>query len=147
MVLLLAACSSPVSEPASSTLAKPAIAPTPIAIDAAPGMSEIEARHTLDAMFRDAGFRILNDEPFNQAAIDQAAIEVVLDGYDPEQGVGYEYIDASEVGADVSAEERAALANHGRILVIGDCSLDTLTERAAAFLEGVVTATDAGPGP
>ena len=60
-------------------------------------------------------------------------IEVTLDGYDPERGIGYEYLAASERGIDLSPAERAALAEQ-RILLVQGTDLDDLERLSERFL-------------
>ena len=90
-------------------------------------------------MFRDAGFRILNDEP-----LEESHIEVVLDGYDPEKKVGYEYISASEARESISESEADELARHWSLLILRSCSLAHLRRGASEFLARVPRARDAG---
>ncbi len=135
----LCSCSSSSSKPglARDEIGPLVVAPEPPA-DAAVGISEVQARRELDILFRDAGLRILNDEPLLGAAI-----EVVLDGYDPERHIGYEYIDASEAAQSLSADERVNLARDHRLLFLDACSLDELRRAASSFLERA-TSPDAG---
>ncbi len=89
-------------------------------------------------MFRDAGLRILNDEP--QTIAD---IEVVLDGYDPERRIGYEYIADGEASASPSTEAFATGAQERRLLVVPACSLSELRRVASTFLADIEV-VDAG---
>jgi len=136
VAVVLAACGTPVASPFPA-----AVAPLPasgeavvVVADASIGISENQARLELDRMFREAGFRILNDE-----LLVSLAIEVTLDGYDPEERVGYEYIDSSEATLSMGSQERAALGSDGHILILEACSLPELRQRAAAFLAGHAT--------
>ena len=92
-------------------------------------MSEVEARSLLNRLFRDAGLRIVNDRAFSQDEV-----EVTLDGYDPEQGVGYEYVARQERDTDLTALEGRSLRAAGNILVLEGGTLDELAEAASAFL-------------
>lgn len=103
--------------------------------DAGVGISEVQARRELDALFRDAGFRILNDE-----LLPDSPIEVVLDGYDPEQRIGYEYIDASEAAQSLARSEQEKASGDVRVLVLDACSLDELRRTASSFLSAATTA-------
>lgn len=138
----LCSCSSSSSKPG---LARDEIGPLVVApepgppADAAVGISEVQARRELDLLFRDAGLRILNDEPLHGSAI-----EVVLDGYDPERHIGYEYIDASEAAQSLGTEARVKLGRDHRLLFLDACSLDELRRAASSFLERA-TSPDAGP--
>ncbi|MCP4446114.1 MAG: hypothetical protein GY811_12325 [Myxococcales bacterium] len=107
--------------------------------DAGVGVSEVQARQELDTMFRQAGFRVLNDEPLLHSHI-----EMVLDGYDPEQKVGYEYIDSREAAESISRKEGDALSRDSRILIVRSCSIDELRHAASSFLERTLVASDAG---
>jgi agmatine/peptidylarginine deiminase len=93
----------------------------------------------LDRLFRDAGLRIANDRQLRTADW-----EFTLDGYDPEQGVGYEYIAAEERGTDISDAEAVLLRANPRILVLEGGTLDELETRARAFLADLSEGT---PGP
>ena len=118
---------------------RPLVTPPALPLDAAVGISEVQARRELDALFRDAGFRILNDEP-----LPNSHIEVVLDGYDPERRVGYEYIDEREAALSLGRAEQEGAASDHRLLIIDACSLDELRRVASLFL-ATATAPDAGP--
>lgn len=51
------------------------------------GLSEAEGRAVLRELFREAGFKIVEDYPFKEGEV-----EVSLDGYDPDARVGYEFL-------------------------------------------------------
>jgi hypothetical protein len=70
-------------------------------------------------------------------------IEVVLDGYDPEQKIGYEYIDASEAAQSLGRTEQENASGDARLLIIEACSLDELRRAASSFLSSA-TIPDAG---
>jgi hypothetical protein len=103
--------------------------------DEGPAASEVEARSLLNRLFRDAGLRIVNDR-----ALLGADLSVTLDGYDPEQGVGYEYIARQERDTDLSASESHSLRAAGNILILEAATLDELEEAASAFLAGMAKA-------
>ena len=103
--------------------------PKPESAAVAPAVSEVEARLLLNGLFRDAGLRVVNDRPFRRAEV-----ELTLDGYDPERGIGYEYIAPGEGGTDVSASEVLALQSEAQILVVEGGTLDALETAAKAFL-------------
>jgi hypothetical protein len=92
-------------------------------------VSEVEARFLLNRMFREAGLRIVNDHHFRKPNI-----EVTLDGYDPERGVGYEYVAAQEQGTDLSSDELVVLKEVDGIFIAIGGSLDQLEAEAEAFL-------------
>ncbi len=98
------------------------------------GISEVQARQELDAMFRAAGYRVLNDEP-----VRVSEVEITLDGYDPVLLVGYEYIDALEAKA---MEFEALLTKNADILVLPACSVEVLRKKASAFLQLHMVASD-----
>ena len=134
------ACSSSTANPGHQHKeVSPLVTPPALVLDAAVGISEVQARRELDALFRDAGFRILNDEP-----LPDSPIEVVLDGYDPERRVGYEYIDEREAALSLARAEQEGAARDHRLLIIDACSLGELRRAASLFL-ATATAPDAGP--
>lgn len=94
-----------------------------------PFASEVEARQLLDRLFRERGYRIVNDVEFWEDTI-----EVTLDGYDPQLKVGYEYIAEREANLDLSAGEMRSLQNSSTIFVSSPTSLDELESRAHTFL-------------
>jgi hypothetical protein len=121
--------------------------PVPV-IDAGPvdaegaSISEVQARLLLNQKFRDAGLRIVNDYPFRQPDI-----EVTLDGYDPERGIGFEYLAPAERGADLDAREESLLRAHKGIFVASGGSLVDLERSVEAFLSkqsGEIPHTSAG---
>lgn len=85
-------------------------------------------------MFRGAGLRIVNDHAFHSSDV-----EVTLDGYDPERGVGYEYVAREEEGTDLSAEELVALEKVAGIFTATGGSLEQLQEQARVFLSALPT--------
>ena len=91
--------------------------------------SEVAARSLLNRLFRDAGLRIVNDRIFAKGQV-----EVTLDGYDPERGIGYEYIASEERGTDLSRQEELDLEDESDILVLSGGTLAEVEERALAFL-------------
>jgi hypothetical protein len=60
-----------------------------------------------------------------------------LDGYDPERGVGYEYIASEERGTDLSRQEKLDLEDEPDILVLSGGTLEELEARALDFLAGL----------
>ena len=137
--LLFAACGGregvPASPPPAAEDSAPvhSAAPPPRAADAGSGaaISEVEARTLLFDRFRQAELRILRDY-----RLATAAGEVTLDGFDPERGIGYEYIAVEERDVDPSAAERVALgAMTGvRVLLVEAGSADRVAAAADAFL-------------
>ena len=117
-----------------------------------PPVTEAVARALLARRFRDAGWRIRSDvrvtssgnsgdapdsvAPDSDAAADPSAFELTVDGYDPEARIGFEYIDPSEAGADLSPTERTALASNSthRILIVDPADSDRVLELADRFL-------------
>lgn len=86
-------------------------------------VSEVAARELLDTMFREAGMRVLND-----VSIELGSIEVTLDGFDPQRGVGYEYIAPQEDEVDLPNVPEL------KILVLSGASREQLRAQAEAFL-------------
>jgi len=102
----------------------------------------VEARLLLSRLFRDAGFRVVHDVRVN---FDGAA--VTADGWDPERGVGFEYIATEEQGTDVTEIERAAVraSDSHRLLILDSMGAEPIEQRARAFLESeLVRLADAG---
>lgn len=97
-----------------------------------PLLDEASARALLSARFRDAGLRIRYDVPLSR----EGAFSFTADGYDPARGVGYEYVNVRERGAELDAAELAPLANdeEHRILVIDAASRAALEALSARFL-------------
>jgi hypothetical protein len=95
----------------------------------------VEARSLLNRLFRNAGLRIVNDRSFAKGSV-----QLTLDGYDPERGIGYEYIAKVERGTDLSRVEQAALHKDQQILVLSAAPLDEVEMRALDFLSGLPTA-------
>ena len=110
--------------------------PSPHQADAAapegPSASEVAARSLLNRLFRDAGLRIVNDRIFAKGQV-----EVTLDGYDPERGIGYEYIASEERGTDLSRQEELELKGESGILVLSDGTLEQVEKRALDFLAAI----------
>ena len=107
-------------------------------MDAGLGLSEASARALLDGMFRDAGLRILNDQVYRAADI-----EVTLDGYDPERGIGYEYISRAEIDTEIGDVELEVLHWEKTIFIAEQIDEDYLRERAARFLSALATSPKA----
>lgn len=126
--LSLIACSATPDTPLHTPRVPPQVFDAGVTDAEQDGVSEVEARLLLNQMFRDAGLRIVNDYPFRKTDI-----EVTLDGYDPERGIGFEYLAPSERGADLSQSEGLALANEDVFLVNGG-SLEELERAAERFL-------------
>lgn len=106
---------------------------------AEPGLDEAAARRLLAMRFREAGLRIVEDVP-----VSGAGFELTADGFDPARGVGYEYVAAEEAGAELGAEERAALARDRqlRVLVIEAAGAGAIEEAASRFLAAPPAAPD-----
>lgn len=102
-----------------------------------PRLSEAAARLLLTERFRAAGLRVRFDVPVVSEVVDAegGAFELSVDGYDPQARIGFEYVAASEADTDLSAAERAALAQDSehRILVIDEVA----EAQRAAFLAEV----------
>ncbi|MBL4637330.1 MAG: hypothetical protein JKY56_25975 [Kofleriaceae bacterium] len=107
---------------------------TPVA---GPPASEILARQALDALFRKQKLRIVNDVSCSAMCIDgeSDSFEVTLDGYDPQLGIGYEYIAQEEIGLDVNPQEAKLLHNSRQILLVGPAPLERVLEQAKLFLQ------------
>ena len=130
---LPAASSAEVSGTAPARAAPAQSEPTPAPPDAALILGESEARAVLSAMFRTNGFRVVYD-----VRVTTANVEVTLDGFDPARKVGFEYIDTSERGVDLSAEEKDALGRtDNRILIVTATDRANLERQARAFLVSV----------
>jgi hypothetical protein len=98
----------------------------------------VEARALLSARFRSAGLRVLHD-----VRVSEPGFDITLDGYDPERGVGFEYIAPAEQGTDIDADERRALSTSKRAILILDAAGEQRVSGAAdAFLASL---PDAGP--
>jgi len=108
--------------------------PTEAEAGAGPALTEVAARLLLSERFRAAGFRIRND-----VAVAGEGYELTADGYDPDRGVGYEYIATEEVGTDLVDAERVALGRDSErhVLVLGPCDEASLRRSADAFLGGL----------
>ncbi len=104
---------------------------------AGPPASEILARQALDALFRKQKLRIVNDVSCSAMCIDgeSESFEVTLDGYDPQLGIGYEYIAQEEIGLDVNPQEAKLLHNSRQIFLIGPASLEQVVKDAKLFLQ------------
>ncbi len=89
-------------------------------------------------MFREAGWRIVNDAPWREGAI-----EVTLDGYDPEHDLGYEYVAERERNTELSSSEQGRLRQHARILVLDACSGEELRAQAERFLQSLAASLGA----
>jgi hypothetical protein len=136
-VCLAVACGGPEARPAApadpppipSDHPRPAAAP---ALPAGPVLSEAEARAILAERFRAAGFRVRYDVPIARPG----AFELTVDGYDPERGIGFEYVAVDERGTDLDDSERAALARdrEHRILIVDATDAAGLDALVSAFL-------------
>lgn len=102
-----------------------------------PPVTEAVARALLARRFRAAGWRIRSDVRVTDPGDPDFAVTV--DGYDPESRIGFEYIDPSETGSDLSATERAALASNSthRILIIDPAGSERVIELADQFLQSL----------
>lgn len=114
-------------------------APRPI--DAGPPLGETEARLLAADRFRRAGLRIRQDV----RVIRTGLYDLTLDGWDPEQRVGYEYIAPEEAGLDLDGPELAELARDStlRVLILDRTDRPTTTALIEAFLADLIGA-DAG---
>lgn len=139
MVVACLGCSGRVASPGANPPARPPAASDAAIADAAPkGVSEAEAREILNRAFRDAGLRVVNDLGWQKPAID-----VTLDGYDPEREVGYEYVAEAERGTELDESELKELRNYPRILVLHPSSASAIREQAEEFLVTIL-APDGG---
>ena len=102
-----------------------------------PVASEILARQALDALFRNQKLRIINDVPCSATCFEgeNKSFEVTLDGYDPQLGIGYEYIAQEEVDLDVNPQEAKLLHNSTQIFLIGPAPLEHVLKQAELFLQ------------
>ena len=101
-------------------------------------MDEAEGSTVLEAVFRDAGLRVERDHPFTEGGL-----HVVLDGFDVDRRVGFEFI-TTEAGdrAEFTPEVIAALEARMQqgelfLLLVDECDIpdaDTLRFAARAFL-------------
>ncbi len=103
-------------------------------LDAGSVLSEVEARLELGARFRAVGLRMLDDQ-----RVSGPGYELTVDGFDPERGVGFEYVAITERGLDVTAAERDAVAADAsrRILIIEATDGASLEAAARQFLEAL----------
>lgn len=128
---------------AAASAAAPAASNTPAPTDptAPPPLGEAAARRELARRFRAAGYRILVDVPVHLPGVD-----LVADGFDPQRGVGYEYVAAGERGLELDAAARARLAHDPRvrILVIDAAPLARWSRSVDQFLSRVAAAPGAG---
>jgi hypothetical protein len=109
-------------DPPVARLDRPA-APAPeraIEAQAAPPLTEAEARAVLSQQFRARGLRIRQDVMVNGVAID---------GYDPDRQIGFEYVAADDLALPAAA--RAGLPG---ILVLDAATAEQVTARASEFL-------------
>ena len=113
-------------------------APTPRAARAEPPVSEAVARAVLADHFRQAGYRIRYDVHIEEPG----RFTLTVDGYDPRQRVGYEYIAADESGTDLLAAERTFLESQSElaILIVEPQSAAELSRTARDFLGRVASA-------
>lgn len=113
-----------------------------LAAEAAPGrapeaeppgetLDEASARRLLAARFRAAGLRVLED-----VSLDTDGVSLVVDGFDPERRVGYEYVASEERDLELEAGERRRLsAQPGlRILVLDAADAGAVEQAADRFL-------------
>lgn len=121
------------SEGESADVARAAEAPPPI--DASTAMSEAAARAVLSERFRRAGFRIRYDV---RVRVD-GQFDITFDGFDPDEQVGFEYVDEVERGTDLVDAERAALESSGdyRVFVIDAVDPAVLAASADMFLSTI----------
>jgi hypothetical protein len=103
------------------------------------GMEEREACALLKARFEAAGFRIEENRPF-----DEQGVRFEMDGFDPKQRVGYEYVtteagDGWDVdGTVIAALEMRKQAGELFVLVIDEADApdaETLGEQVDEFLD------------
>lgn len=147
-IALVCACSGGAERPneRGPVSTTPKSEPNALGEDAAPAtasdnetpMSEIEARALLSERFRNAGFRVVHD-----VLVTKDGYQITADGYDPDRGVGFEYIAESERGTDVSAEERSALGGRGQPILILDAAGQQRVSKAVDSFLGALP--DAGP--
>lgn len=104
-------------------------------------MDEREGREVLARCFAEAGLSIQADVP-----IDTAQGRVVLDGYDPDRRIGYEFItaeagDRDEVRPEVIAELEARMTRGELFVLLVDeldvGGADDLALAARRFLDAV----------
>ncbi|MEM9487643.1 MAG: hypothetical protein AAGC55_00795 [Myxococcota bacterium] len=121
----------------SSSVERPPTRADTAVLDDGPPLSEAAARAVLARRFRAAGFRIRADVRLRSDG--PPSVDLTVDGYDPAARVGFEYIDASERGRDLSAAERNALTGDPdrRILVIDSASRAHVMNAADTFLGAI----------
>lgn len=97
-----------------------------------PGLSEARGHEILRHEFETAGLEIQEDFPFSEDGI-----SIVLDGFDPKQRVGYEFV-TTEAGdretitpAIIEALERKM--DGGGLFVLLVDEFEVMTEEALAF--------------
>lgn len=105
-------------------------------------VGEDEARQILSKRFAEAGLTIQADYPFRSADM-----MVVLDGFDPAVGVGYQYVSHADADVVTDHDTAADLAlrqlaadGHARVLVIHDVDAPSGAELLALadeFLTGL----------
>lgn len=138
--------------------APPAVGPAPVppavidagpaptaeapAIDAGQPIDEAHARAILAERFRAAGLRIRYD-----VVVTGNGFQVTADGYDPERRLGFEYLDPSEAGTDLTLREAGWVGRDGRLLVVEPGPAEHVAGAADRFLRARVTRADAGPQP
>lgn len=120
----------PPAEPLDLGQAPGLDAAVPTASDAAPeiaaAIGETEARAILADAFRRAGYRILYDH-----IIVVGGQTVAIDGYDPREQVGYEYIAADELATAASVR---AIGGEG-ILIVEPSPREDVAKAVADFVE------------
>ncbi len=86
-------------------------------------------------MFRNAGYRILYDVPLHAAE----AYDFTADGYDPERGVGFEYLDPNEYSLELDTAEKETLARLQKpdILIVEPSRAPAVLTAAETFLQRV----------
>jgi hypothetical protein len=133
LILVIAGCAPSVSRPAVGRTPPPrSVVHRDVTL--AP-LGEADARAMLAAGLRRAGLRIHHD-----VAIETPAGPVVLDGWDAERRVGFEYVDA---GAGDPPLADGAIA--GRVLIVRSSDEATLRAALASFLSSL-PALPAPPG-
>jgi hypothetical protein len=102
-------------------------------------LAEAAARAVLAELFRGAGYRIRHDVPLpveSGTAAPAGTPVLAVDGFDPESGVGFEYVAAEE--RDGSPVLRGQLAGRrARILWLEAADEPTLRRQAEQFLSGL----------
>ncbi len=109
--------------------------------DAGPLAGERETRAIVTARLRAADLRVRYDVPLTLGEH-----TVVLDGWDPQRRVGFEYVATSEGDPPVPPAWRAALADAGaHVLVIDETDLPSVERLADEFVAALPPAPAPAP--